>query len=72
MFLNRAVTAVALIGGILATILSLLYGNPLLPIISDAFFCLSLLLWKYGYLVIPFFTKAEKIVEVHDGYEVPP
>ncbi|MFH1785358.1 MAG: hypothetical protein ABH842_02935 [Candidatus Micrarchaeota archaeon] len=72
MFLNRAVTAVVLIGGIVATILSLLYGNPILPVVSAAFFCLSLLLWKYGYLIIPFFTKAARIIEVHGGYEVPP
>ncbi|MFH1520936.1 MAG: hypothetical protein ABID61_04780 [Candidatus Micrarchaeota archaeon] len=71
MFLNRAVTAFALIGGVLAVILSLLYGNPLLPIISGFFFFMSLVLWKYGYLIVPFFTKATNIIEIHDSYEVP-
>jgi hypothetical protein len=72
MFLNRAITAIVLIGGIISILLSLISGNPILPIISSVFFCLSLLLWKYGYMVIPFFTRAAKIVEIHDGYEVPP
>ena len=72
MLFNRAVTSVALVGGLLAVILSLVYGNPIFPIIAGVFFFLSLFLWKYGYLVIPVFTKATNVVEVHDGYEVPP
>jgi hypothetical protein len=59
-------------GGIISVISSLLYGNPILPIIASFFFCMTLLLWKYGYLLIPFFTRAAKVVEMHDGYEVPP
>ncbi|MEW6722330.1 MAG: hypothetical protein AB1324_03645 [Candidatus Micrarchaeota archaeon] len=72
MFMNRAVTAVSLLGGVLAIIISLVYGNPLLPIAAAVFFTLTLLLWKYGYLIIPVFTKATNVVEVHAGYEVPP
>ncbi|VVC04274.1 Uncharacterised protein [Candidatus Bilamarchaeum dharawalense] len=72
MFLNRAVTAITLVGGILAVIISLVYGSPLLSVVAACFFFLSLVLWKYGYLIIPFFTKATNIIEMHDGYEVPP
>jgi len=72
MFINRAVTALAAIGGIVAVIISLLYGNPLLPLIAAVFFTLTMLLWKYGYLLIPVLTKATNIVEVRGGYEVPP
>jgi hypothetical protein len=72
MFVNRAVTGIALVGGVLAIILSLIYGNPVLPLIASVFFMLTLLLWKYGYLLIPVFTKATNIVEVRGGYEVPP
>ncbi|MEW6035741.1 MAG: hypothetical protein AB1529_03955 [Candidatus Micrarchaeota archaeon] len=73
MFMNRAVTAASLLGGILAVVISLVYGNPILPVIAAVFFFMTLLLWKYGYLLIPFFTRATNIVEVHSGgYEVPP
>ncbi|MBU0532936.1 hypothetical protein KKB44_05585 [Candidatus Micrarchaeota archaeon] len=71
MFLNRAITALAVVGGVLAIIISLLSGNPLFPIIAAVFFTLTLLLWKYGYLIIPVFTRATNIVEIRGGYEVP-
>ncbi len=72
MIMNRAVTMVVLVGGIVAIILSLVYQNPIFPLISGAFFSLSLLLWKYGYLFIPAITRATNIVEMRGGYEVPP
>lgn len=72
MFINRAITIISLIGGVLAIIISLISGNPVLTIIAAAFFTLTLIFWKYGYLIIPLFTKATNIIEVHAGYEVPP
>lgn len=72
MFANRAVTYAALVGGVVAIIISLVYSNPLLPILAAVSFTLSLLLWKYGYLIIPVFTRATNVVEVRGGYEVPP
>lgn len=71
MFLNRAITIAALIGGVLAIIISLVYSNPLVPIIAALFFTSSLFLWKYGYLFIPMITKATNIIEVRGNYEVP-
>ena len=29
-------------------------------------------MWKYGYILFPMFSKATNLVEVRDGYEVPP
>jgi hypothetical protein len=72
MFVNRAVTGITLLGGLLAIVVSLVYGNPLLPIVASAFFFLTLLIWKYGYIIIPFFTRAANIIETQGGYEVPP
>jgi hypothetical protein len=72
MLLNRVVTAGSLLGGVLAIILSLVYANPIFPIIAAAFFLMSLALWKYGYIIVPVLTKATNIVEVRDAYEVPP
>jgi hypothetical protein len=72
MFMNRAVTGISLLGGLVAIVISLLTGNPIMPIVAAVFFSMTMLLWKYGYLIIPFFTKATNIIEVHGGYEVPP
>ncbi len=72
MFANRVVASAALVGGVVSIIISLVYANPLLPIIAAMFFALTLLLWKYGYLIVPVVTKATNVVEVRGGYEVPP
>lgn len=72
MIINRAITIASLAGGVLAIVISLVYANPLLPIIAAAFFTATLAFWKYGYLFIPVITKATNIVEVHGNYEVPP
>lgn len=71
MFFNRAVVLVSLAGGAIALLLSFLYGNAFFGLIAAILFTCSISLWKYGYLIIPVITKATKIVEVRDGYEVP-
>jgi hypothetical protein len=70
--MNRFVTIASLVGGALAIILSLLYSNPIFPLIAAVFFCFSLIVWKYGYLLVPVFTKASRIVEVRGLHEIPP
>jgi hypothetical protein len=70
-FLNRAVTVAALVGGFVAVIASLIYGNAVFAIIAGILFVISILIWKYGYVFIPVITKATNIVEVREGYEVP-
>jgi len=72
MFLNRAITVTALIGGIIAIAASLIYTNAIAAIIAALLFTMSIALWKYGYILIPFFTRAAKVIEVRGGYEVPP
>ncbi len=72
MFINRAVTAVSILGGLVCVVISLVYGNPVLPVIGAIFFLMSVALWRYGYIIVPVLTKATNIVEVHGGYEVPP
>lgn len=71
MFLNRAVTVAALVGGFIAVIVSLVYGNAIFAIVAGILFVISIMTWKYGYLFIPVITKATNIVEVRDSYEVP-
>lgn len=71
MYSNRIFTIAALVGGGICLLLSILNFNFLTIILSSAFFSLSLLIWKYGYLLIPVFTKASNIVEVRDSFEIP-
>ncbi|MCI0558047.1 MAG: hypothetical protein MN733_06095, partial [Nitrososphaera sp.] len=61
-----------MLGGVVTTIVALVYGNAILAVISGIFFLLSFGLWKYGYIIVPVLTKATNIIEVHGGYEVPP
>jgi len=70
MFLNRAVSIATLVGGALALIVSIVQGSLLLTAGSAVLFALTMLLWKYGYLIIPVITKATNIVEIRNGYEV--
>ena len=72
MLLNRVVTAGSLLGGGLCVIVSLVYSNPIFPIIGSVFFLMSIALWKWGYIIFPVFTKATNIVEIRDSYEIPP
>jgi hypothetical protein len=72
MFINRAVVTASLVGGVIAILLSVLYGSPFFAFLSAVLFALSLGLWKYGYMLIPIVTGAGKIVEIRDGYEVSP
>lgn len=71
MFVNRAVTIMCLVGGVLSIIISIL-GNPILAVVAAVFFCLTLVFWKYGHLIIPVFTRAMNVIEMHGDYEVPP
>ncbi len=69
---NRLVTSAAIGGGILSILAAFSLGNALFTIIAGALFLISLIIWKYGYMVIPAITKATKMVEVRDGYEISP
>ena len=71
MFINRAITLACIGGGILAIVISLMFSNAFAVIIAAALFCLSIAIWKYGYLFIPVLTKATNIVEIRSDYEIP-
>lgn len=72
MFVNRGITIASLLGGFLAIVLSLTFGSVWFALLAAMFFTLSLVLWKYGYLLIPMITKATNVIELRDNYEVPP
>lgn len=72
MIANRAVTLSVLGGGLLALLFSFVSGQVFFAAIASIFFAISMLLWKYGHILVPFFTSAANIVEVRGGYNIPP
>lgn len=59
-------------GGLLSILLTIAYGNSLFAVPAAFFFLLSLVFWKYGYLIVPVLTRYTNIVEIRDSYEIPP
>ena len=72
MFINRAITIASLLGGFIAIVLSFIFGSPIFSLLAAILFTLSLLLWKYGYLIIPVLTQATNVVEIRGNFEIPP
>lgn len=72
MIVNRAITIVSLIGGVLAFIVSLVFGAYIPAIAAAALFAFSIFIWKYGYLLMPHITCAANIVEIRGNYTIPP
>ena len=71
MLMNRMITIASLIGGAASLLISFTFGNVFLSLIASLLFFLSLLTWKYGYILIPMFTKATNLIELRNNYEVP-
>jgi len=69
---NRLVTIGCLVGAIICILLSIISGSVVAVIISSFLFIIGLIVWRYGYLLIPMLTKATKIVEVREGYQISP
>lgn len=72
MYFNRGVTIASILGGFISLVLCIVLNNAIFAILAALMFTCSLILWKYGYLIVPVITKATNIVEVRDSYEVPP
>jgi hypothetical protein len=69
---NRVFTVVSLSGGMFCLAASLLFGSPPAAAAGALFFFLSLLLWKYGYALYPYFAKNANLVEIGQNFEIPP
>lgn len=70
--LNRFVVFTTLLGGFFALILSFILELSILSLFSLILFFLTLVIWKYGYILIPFFTRAVNIIEIRDQIIIPP
>ncbi len=71
MILNRAITITSLLGGALSLVLAVIFGAYIPALLSAFLFAFALFIWKYGYLLMPHFTKAANIVEVRGNYIIP-
>jgi hypothetical protein len=69
---NRIFTVVSLSGGLFCLAASLFFSSPPAAAAGALFFFLSLLLWKYGYALYPYFARNAKIVEIGQNFEIPP
>jgi hypothetical protein len=69
---NRLYTVLSLSGGLACLAASLFFGSPAAAAASALFFLLALVLWRYGYLVVPYFIKNARIVEAGRNFEIPP
>lgn len=69
---NRTITTACLSGALLCLAATLALGNGAFAAIAAIFFFLTLLIWKYGYWIVPFFTRGLNIIEIRGGHEIPP
>jgi hypothetical protein len=68
---NRNATLAALSAGALCVVLAFITGSPVAIVAASFLFLCSLVLWKYGYLVMPWLFKNANIVELRSGHEIP-
>ncbi len=68
---NRAYTVLSLAGGFFCLAASIFFQSAAAAIIGAVLFFLSLLLWKYGYVIFPFVMKRAKIIEAGRNFEIP-
>ncbi len=69
---NRIYTVLSLAGGLFCLAASLFFGSAPAAAAGALFFFLSLLFWKYGYAIYPYFAKGARIVETGRNFEIPP
>jgi len=69
---NRLYTVLAIAGGFFCLAAALFFQSAAASAIGALLFFLSLLLWRYGYVLIPYFMKNAKVVEAGRNFEIPP
>ena len=69
-YTNRAITIASLVGGMLCVLVAIGFGSTILTAVAALLFTLSILIWKYGYILFPMITKATNIVEMRNAYEI--
>jgi hypothetical protein len=69
---NRLYTALSVAGGFFCLAASLFFSSAPAAAVAAFFFFLSLLIWKYGYLLAPVLLSGAKVVELGWNFEIPP
>ena len=68
---NRNATLAALSAGALCVVLAFITASPVAIVAASFFFLCSLVLWKYGYLLMPWLFRNANIIEVRGDCEIP-
>ncbi len=58
--------------GVFCMILAMGQVGMITSLIAAFFVFASFALYRYGYILVPLFTKMTKIIEIREGYELPP
>lgn len=69
---NRLYTVMAVAGGMFCLAASVLFSSPAAAAVAAIFFFMSIAVWKYGHILLPFLTKGARIIETGRGFEIPP
>ena len=69
---NRLYTVLAIAGGLFSLSAAIFFGSAPAAALAAACFMLSLLIWKYGYALMPLVMKGAKVAEVGRNFEIPP
>ena len=69
---NRLYTILAIAGGFFSLSAALFFGSAPASAVAAACFLSAILLWKYGYLIMPLLFSKAKIVEIGRNFEIPP
>lgn len=69
---NRLYTVLAIAGGFFCLAAALFFQSAAAAALGGMFFFLSVVFWRYGYVVVPYFMKGAKVVEAGRNFEIPP
>jgi len=68
---NRLYTVLSVAGGFFCLAISLFFQSPAAAAFSALCFFLTIVFWKYGYLVVPALVNGANVVEIGRNFEIP-
>lgn len=69
---NRLYTILAIAGGFFSLSAALFFGSALASAAAAVCFLAAILVWKYGYAIMPLLMENSRIIEVGKNFEIPP
>lgn len=69
---NRLYTILAIAGGFFSLSAALFFGSAPASAVAAVCFLSAVLLWKYGYAIMPLLFSKAKLIEIGRNFEIPP